>query len=121
MSARTGVPAQCAPQACTTGVPRTGVDLIGVIGVDLIGVIGVDLIGVVGVDVMGVIGVDVMGVIGVDVIGVEGVVGVHLTGVPFHSSDKNLGRNNLNLYSGLSIRAIKFVQVIKLQIRVCSN
>jgi hypothetical protein len=113
MSARTGVPAQCAPQACTTGVPRTGVDLIGVIGVDLIGVVSVD--------VMGVIGVDVMGVIGVDVIGVEGVVGVHLTGVPFHSSDKNLGRNNLNLYSGLSIRAIKFVQVIKLQIRVCSN
>jgi hypothetical protein len=65
---------------------------------------------VVGADVMGVIvGVDVMGVIGVDVIGVIGVVGVHLTGVLFYSSNKNLGRNNLNLYSGLNISTIKFV------------
>jgi hypothetical protein len=65
---------------------------------------------VVDADVIGVIvGVNIMGVIGVDVIGVVGVVGVHLTGVPFYSSDKNLGRNDLNLYSGLSISTIKFV------------
>jgi hypothetical protein len=65
---------------------------------------------VVGADIMGVIvGVDVMGVIGVNIIGVVGVVGVHLTGVPFYSSNKNLGRNNLNLYSRLSISTIKFV------------
>jgi lactate dehydrogenase-like 2-hydroxyacid dehydrogenase len=68
---------------------------------------------VVGADVMGVtVGVDIMGVIGVDIIGVVGVVGVHLIGVhligvPFYSSDKNLERNDLNLYSGLSISSFK--------------
>ena len=44
-----------------------------------------------------------------DVIGVVGVVDVHLTGVPFYSSDKNLERNGLNLYSELNISAIKFI------------
>ncbi len=106
------------PQASTAqGVHLAGVHLIGVIGVDVIGTVGVDVtgvvgmnvIGVVGVNIIGAVGVDVIGVVGMDVMGVVGVVGVNFTGVLFYFSDKNLGRNDLNLYSGLNISAIKFV------------